>query len=1062
MNNRIRVILTLVAAIFLLSPLAALAQETTSAIRVTVYDPNGEPVPGATVTLTDTRTATVRSLTTSDGGTASASGLRVGGPFTVQVASDKFQNQTVTDIMLRLGDVYVLPVQLGADAAMEEIVVTSASLPTSQLALGPASTYGLKDLEEYPAINRDIRDIIRFDPRIYQDAAFVGAIQCAGANPRFNSLTVDGVRMNDNFGLNSNGYPTERQPFPYDAIQEVSVEVAPFDVQYGGFSACNINAVTKSGENEFHGSLFFDYSNDSMKGDEIEGDPVDNGEYTKERYGFSLGGPILKDTLFFFVAYEYLEEANLFDRGPTGSTSFGRIIPGVNQAQLDEIAAIAQSVYGYDPGGFPSSLPVEDEKYTIKLDWDINDSHRASLTYNWNDGYNIAQADNNNSSIEYAGHFYERGAELTAYTGALFSDWTDRFSTEVRASYSELDNRQIALNGTDFGEVQIRTFNDADGDGAFSSATVYLGADDSRHANDLYYDTWSYKLAGTYLLDEHKITFGYELDDLSIFNMFIQETEGEYLFLTGCNAANPNGCIERFRNGIAERITYENAAPSNIPSDAAAQFDYEINTLYLQDEWIVGDGAVTIVGGVRYEWYESNDLPRENANFIARNGYTNAKNFDGLDLWQPRLGFNWEATPTLNVYGGIGLYSGGNPNVWLANNFQSDGQTQVEFQDRTSQPLFQKVWTGSGRPIWDIPQNLYDQVANGTANSAVNAIDPNFELPSNWKYSLGFSWVFGDDYQLNGDILYSDAQDSATIVGATMTQTGTAPDGRPIYTDSRPFATDYILSNVQGADAESLQLSVSLNKSYDFGLDWSVGYAYTDSKDVNPMTSSVAFSNYANIAVSDPNAPDLATSNYEIPHLFTGRLSYTAYWWDDNGTTISLFASANEGQPYSYTFAVDDGDLFGDFADNRHLLYVPTGPTDSKVIFGPTFNTAAFFEFIQESGLEKYSGQIAPRNSFNSDWWIHFDLRLEQEFPGFRKDHKFAGFLIINNFCNLLNDEWCVLREVGFPRTEAVVDMGYDVATNKYIYQAFLQPAGQGRAVAPSLWELKIGLSYRF
>ncbi|MGB5487761.1 MAG: carboxypeptidase regulatory-like domain-containing protein, partial [Lysobacterales bacterium] len=261
----------LIFLLFLIIPLAGLAQQTTSSMRVNVATPNGMPSTDATITVTDTRTGSARSASVTSAGSATFSGLRIGGPYTVRANAMGYSDQTVTDVFVRLGDTFVLPMTLG-ESDMEEVIVTSAAVMTQQVALGPASTFNIEDLQDYPTINRDLRDVIRFDPRIYQDAAFVGAIQCAGANARFNSLTVDGVRMNDNFGLNSNGYPTTRQPFPYDAIQQVSVELAPFDVQYGGFTGCNINAVTKSGGNEFFGSFFYDYTNDSMKGDKLEGD----------------------------------------------------------------------------------------------------------------------------------------------------------------------------------------------------------------------------------------------------------------------------------------------------------------------------------------------------------------------------------------------------------------------------------------------------------------------------------------------------------------------------------------------------------------------------------------------------------------------------------------------------------------------------------------------------------------------------------------------------------------------------------------------------------------------
>ncbi|NIP17428.1 MAG: TonB-dependent receptor, partial [Xanthomonadales bacterium] len=1030
----------------------------------------------------------------------------VGGPYTVQVSSDAHGDMTVSDIYTRLGDTYSLPLNLGA-STMEEVVVTATMVQTEILALGPASSFGLEDLEDYPAINRDIRDVIRFDPRIYQDQAFVGAIQCGGANPRYNSLTVDGVRMNDGFGLNSNGYPTQRQPFPYDSIQEVAVELAPFDVQYGGFTACNINAVTKSGENEFYGSAFYDYTSDAFRGDKLEGDTIDPGDYSEDRYGFSIGGPIVKDKLFFFAAYEKLEGAQQFDRGPAGSGR-GREVLGVSQAQYDEILSIAQNVFGFDPGGLPSSLPVEDEKHVVKIDWNINDDHRAAYAYNWNDGFSISQSDGDSDELEFSNHYYERGAELTAHTLALFSDWTDNFTTEVRVSNTELDNRQISLGGTDFGEVQIRTYNDHDGDGFYNRATVYLGGDDSRQSNKLYYEVDNYKLAGAWSRDNHLLTFGYEREELEVFNLFLQHSQTENRHDEECrgNAAEANGCIDSFREARPDDIYYGNAAGTNDPNDVAATWGYAINTWYVQDEMTIADKDLTLVFGLRYDEYQSSDVPRQNDNFVARYGYTNAMSLDGKDLLQPRFGFNWDVNESLSVRGGIGLYSGGNPNVWLSNAYSTDGITQVQVRESATIEracghgrdfsLFDIPLDGTGRPYYDIPQCMIDAVANGTADSGVNALAPDFEVPSQWKYALGFTYEFdlpgkwGTGYTLTGDILYTDSQDSAQIINSTLEQIGTAPDGRPQYQSidradpdcsdptsgscgERDFNGDYILTNVTGPDANSTVLSLGLRKSHDSGWDWSFGYSYTDSEDVTPMTSSVAFSNYANVAVDDPNNPTLAVSNYNIPHRFTFRVSYENEWWGDNRSKFSLFVSANEGRPYSYVFSDNDGESrrapwgpfgtpnFGDWINDRHLLYVPTGPSDPNVVFDADFNQDAFFDFVNSSGLAAYAGGIAPRNAFNSGWWTNMDFRFEQEFPAFREGHKFAGFVVISNICNLINDDWCTLKEVSFPRLEDVVVID-GFSDGQYVFEEFVAPGGEARRATASLYEIRVGLRYDF
>ena len=367
-----------VLILFLLAPAVSFGQATTSGIRGNISGSNGEAAAGVSVTVTDTRTGRAKQATTSNSGRVVIAGLAVGGPYTVSMESSAYAPQTITDVYLTLGEAFEFRVDLG-DASLEEIIVTAAATESIQVAVGPSSTFDFDALQNLPAINRDIRDIIRVDPRIYIDEPFAGGVQCVGANPRFNSLTVDGIRMNDNFGLNSSGFPTQRQPFPFDAIQNVSVELAPYDVQYGGFTACNINAVTRSGTNEFHGRVWFDYNDESLSGDSLEGVPTNQGDFDEQRYGFSIGGPIIKDKLFFFAAYEKAETADIFDRC-AGDQNCGRPVLGVSQAQLDRIADIARTLWNYDPGDPVSTLPNEDEKYLIKVDWHTNDSHLTSFT----------------------------------------------------------------------------------------------------------------------------------------------------------------------------------------------------------------------------------------------------------------------------------------------------------------------------------------------------------------------------------------------------------------------------------------------------------------------------------------------------------------------------------------------------------------------------------------------------------------------------------------------------------------------------------------------------------
>ncbi|RUO32340.1 TonB-dependent receptor [Aliidiomarina soli] len=1030
----------------------ALAQETTSALRGVVSNEQGQTVANATIQLIDTRTGTSRTLTSNANGTFNARGLAVGGPYMMVVEGPEGRRDIVENVFLSLGDTQNVSVTIRSQEEFERIAVTGSRMSDPMIGRNsPAAVFSQEDLENAPAINRDIKDVLRIDPRVYVDESFGDAIQCGGAHPRYNSLTVDGVRMNDNFGLNANGYPTERIPFSYDAIQQVAVEFAPFDVQYGNFTACNINAVTKSGGNELSGSVFFDYTSDALRGDSLEGDSFDNGDYTEERYGFNVGGALIKDKLFFFTAYEKFEGVENFTLGAADSSA-GTPVAGVNQAQLDRIADIARDVYGYEVGQPIASSPVEDEKLLVKLDWYINDEHRLAYTYNYNDGGNLRQSDGGSTQYSFSDHYYNRSTKLESHVAQLFSDWTYDFSTEVRVGTTSVDNSQVNAGPGNFGEVQITTTNIAPGETDPSQATVYLGVDDSRQSNSLSYDSTFFNAMATYQLNDHTLSAGFEREDFDIFNMFVQHSIGEYRFSS----------IDDFEAGTPSAIYYGNAAGTLNPRDAAAEYSYAINTVYLQDEYYHYDWDVTFTFGLRYDWYTSSDLPTENANFTERYGYSNAQNFDGEGLLQPRFGFNWRALPELEVRGGIGLYSGGNPNVWVANGYQNDGITQVQLTDRTGQSLFDREISGNGNPIANAPADMVDEVANASPDSAVNTMDPNFNIPSEWKYALGATYTFDTGYVVNADLIYAQKKDSVIIYDASMEATGTLPDGRPLYEPrfGDEAREDLILGNAT-EDGTSLAFSSSLSKSYDWGLSWSLAYAYTQSEDANPMTSSVAYSNFVNYARSDMNNPGLATSNYEIPHRFTLRATYQHQFVNGYDTTFSLVGTHNKGRPYSYTFA---GENFGDYGNNRQLLYVPTGIDDPNVVFGADFNTDAFFEFVQNSGLDKYAGGIAERNAFYSDWWTKVDLRVEQELPGFKETHRAKAFFTINNLTNLLNDDWGVLYQAGFPQATQVADVDLIGSAGNYQYQfnEFFAPAGQSREATPSLWEINIGVKYDF
>ena len=1023
------------AALALVGGIAA-AQETTGAIRGTVTNNSGTPIAGATVVVTDSDTGFRRSVTTGSAGQFNLRGLSVGGNYSVVVTGAGYQGEQVDNLSLSLGETTALTFDLDAASTGDTIVVVAQRQVLADLAIGPNATFGLDTLETAPAINRNLTDVIRIDPRIYIDESRgdINGIQCGGKNSRFNSLTVDGVRMNDNFGLNSNGYPTERIPFSYDAIEQVSVELAPFDVQYGGFSACNINAVTKSGTNEFHGGLFIDYTSDDLRADSLEGDDLSLSEEDETRWGINVGGPIIQDKLFFFAAYEKLDGVNTFDRGPIGSGAVNEV--DITQEELDEIARIASDVYGYDVGGIPQSMDNEDEKLLIKLDWNIVDGHRAAFTYTYNDGYNIAQSDGDSSEFEFANHLYERGAELNSYVGSLYSDWTDSFSTEVRLGYSELKNRQLCLGGTEFGEITVET----------DDVHVYLGCDDSRHANVLSYETFNLALKGYWSFGNHDVTFGYEREALDVFNLFVQHVQTEIDFDRNPGVADPldmrDPAIVNFELGLADNVNYNNA-PSGDPNDAAADWAYAVNTFYFQDEYDFLNGFV-VSAGLRYDVYESDDNPPLNPDFLADYGFGNNANLDGVGLFQPRVAFTWDVSSKLDLRGGIGLYSGGNPNVWYSNNYSNNNVVQFGADggdyglENGATSLFDIDYglCEDGVPVgpgYCVPQSMVDAVAAGAgSNFEINYLDPSFDIPSEWKYALGATYfldapegdsflmkAFGGAYTLTTDVLYTVAQDSAIWVHGDLEQTGTVtgPNGGTYPQYSSVREASFELTNAS-EEAKSLLVSASISKDYgDF--DWSLGYAYSDAEDVNPMTSSVAFSNYTNRAFVDPQEAIASRSDYNITHRFTAIANYEKAFFGDNMTKVSVFGQANSGAPYSIVW---DGD---------------TSTGCDIYCFTPYLDGVDHVLWFDGERFQE-------RNEHESGWWSKVDLKVEQEFPGYGDD-KASVFMVIDNFTNLLNDEWGVLYDVGFPP-----NVVYD------------DPTPTSRVGDASRYEIRFGARYEF
>lgn len=1049
---------------------AVMAQSTTSSIRGNVATEAGATFPGAIVTITHIPSGTVSTATTNTSGAFSARGLRVGGPYSVKISGGEFASVQYDELYLSLDQTFSLPVTVEETNNTEVIQITGSTSAVAGFSNeGLSMSLGLEALGEVTSIDRDMADAAQLNPFASINVQSGGAkeLTIAGANNRFNSITIDGVAMNDRFGLNANGYPTQGSPISYDAIESLSVQTAPFDVEYNGFTGGTINAVTKSGTNEFHGSLGYYNTSDSLIGDENGDDDFDF-TFEEETFVGTLGGSIIKDKLFFFVAYDKFEEVAPLNDGPTGSGALNQEA-NITLDDVTQIGQIVSDVWGFDIGDFnkPAS---ENEKILANIDWNISADHRAKFTYIRSEGNSINEQNGNNflasdNVLGASSTWYDNSEEVESYIAHVFSDWTENFSTQFKIASTTQATGANSLKGTDFPNFAV-FLREVDGEENYLS----IGPDRFRHGNSLDQDFLQFKFLATYSVGDHILKGGFEREEVDIDNLFAQNSEGSYLF----------DSIEDLRNATASALLYSNAV-SNDENDLRAIWGYTSNSLYLQDSWDV-NADLTIEAGIRYDWYESSGEIRENQNFVNRYGYSNTTDIEGLDVILPRVSFEWFATDDLTVRGGIGRFSGGAPGVWLSNSYSNDGVISDSIDDfGGSNGPYLVPTTPDAATGQYIPQDVLNSLSSEAPDGTVNALNPSFEIPTTTKFSLGAGYyadlpVLGEGWLFTADFLYNKLDNASYWYDQRCEAQDTAPDGRPVYDCDGPEAL--IVGTFDGGgDSKLYALSATNDWDTDFGtFDMFTSYTYSDVEDIGYGTSSTASSNYSDFAAYDRQAPREGTSSFQTEHLFKFRANWKKEFIAGYETKVSMFMTRRSGQPYSYTFSENNAcvlDIGGGRCsresrndDAGHLLYVPSGLNDplfaSTSFEGDTVAQQEFFDYINSSELTQYAGSIAPRNNDNSAWSTIVDIRIQQELPAFSEDHSFKLFLDIENFGNLLNSNWGRVERTEYEYERAVVSA--KIVDGQYEYFDLRNDSSikNLEVLSQSVWQVQLGLKYEF
>ncbi|WP_158972204.1 TonB-dependent receptor [Paraglaciecola sp. L3A3] len=1046
---------------------AAMAQDTASSVRGSLVSETGNAVTDAKITITHEPSGTTKVLSTNDSGSFFAQGLRVGGPYTITIDSDVYQDKTLQNVFITLGEVFRISEVL-ENGDIERISVTG-SAQIVDYAAGSNSVFSGDTLSDTSSFNRDLKDIVRLNP-----LAVVGndgvSLYLGGSNPRYNSLKVDGVNLNDDFGLAGNGYPTERSPIAFDSVEQISVAIAPFSAKEGGFSGGQISVVTKSGTNEFHGSAFFEQAKDSWAGtpeNPFTGRDVEL-SFKEESYGATLGGAIVEDTLFFFASYETFEAPSSVSKGVLGSGAANET-SNISQDDVDRVVTAAQNLFDYDAGDWNASIPLEDEKYSLKLDWNINDDHRASFAYSHafsNSAGNVGSGASD--ELYLSSHWYNRSNEIDSYVAQVFSYWTDEFSTEFKMSYKESVNGQVPLGGLEFGEVKV----------THNNGLINFGPDDSRHANQLTNETLQLRASGEYLLNDHAISFGWEYESVDVYNIFMQHYLGSWYF----------NSIEDLEAANANFFEYQNN-PSLNRDEAAASFSLANHAFYVEDSWDISD-SLNIVYGLRYEVISNEDVPNENALFVERHNFTNTENMDGKDLILPRFGFTWLASDDLTVRGGFGLFSGGKPNVWISNSFTNDGSRIALFRSSSDDAFLDNADPNS------IPQAALDAISNASLDGAfsnIDATDPNFEIPSVWQYSLAADYMadlssigLGADWFVSAEVLYKDHKndplwtDITRQIDVSRGNNGYTVDGRPIYTfafdsnneaydptsgESARESRDVLLTNIDGGT--SIISTFTLAKYWDNGVNMNFSYANQNIEDRFSASGTSTDTSYQFHPTIDPQNPEIGTSSYETEHKLSLNLSYKTQYFDGYDTTFSAFWQRKSARPYSWQLSQNRSDTgFSGALDLNaaYLPYVPTGADDAAVDFTNGMSYNEIVEQLEAVGISTEGG-IVSKNQFRGPWNSTLDLKIQQQIPGLFDGHKGIFYVDLKNALAIIDKDSGVVFNNPFGNSSSNL-FSYSINdAGQYVYSSNDVSAGDSPIRfrdRDSTWSVKVGVKYTF
>jgi outer membrane receptor for ferrienterochelin and colicin len=982
-------------------------------------------------------------------------GMRTGGPYKVEITYVGYQKNTYNDIYLELGNTYTLNAEMKESSeVLKEVVVTGT--PSKKLLTGAGHNFTTNKIEETPTVDRNIYDIVKNMPMAQTNK--IGGISFAGSNNRYNSFQIDGTVSNDVFGLTAsgtNGGQSGANPISMDAIQEIQVVVSPFDVRQSGFTGGGINAITKQGTNMFHGSAYTYYTNQNMYGRYNA-----NNERAKEKldkqhtttYGFTLGGPIIKDKLFFFGSLEKISETYPSRYYP-GSGNYKSFTTDL----ADQIISRYKSLTGIEESYGSRDVDQSSLGILARIDWNINANNKFAFRYQHNNSSSDVYG-SGSGSYYFNNSAYQMKNKTNSFVAELNSHLSNALYNEFRASMTFVrDHREVPYQAPC---VWIKS-NAADG-----YVGINLGTEYSSGANRLNQNIYTFEDNLSWYLGNHTLTFGTHNEFFHMKNQFVQANNGEWVYTT----------IDNFLNDVASQFVYKYADPENfIPEFNAGQFGF-----YAQDKWETTKN-LTLTLGLRFDIPKVFDDPTTNDTF---NTYAAGKNLDAVVgrmpstkvMFSPRFGFRWyldDAHKTL-LRGGLGLFTGRVPFVWLSNCFTNDGVEQKG--------------TTISKNVPSMTQYAKDPKAAATSGTLgkpdICTVQKDFKYPQVFRTDLALEQNLPYDIKLTVEGLYSKTLNNVYFKnlalaesGKTYAISGNETSAVPHYSvESSNYYSIIDLENT--SKGYTYSFSAMLEKSFDFGLNMMASYTFGHSKSIFDGTSSVAYSNWKYNYATDSNHPDLSYSTFDIPNRIVASIGYTTPKYANGllNTNVSLYYTGSNGMRYSLTMN-ESTDYNGDGQYGNSLLYIPTQTelasmtfvdqlaSDKKTVTMTADQSRTNFEnWIESNNYAKdHRGQYAKRNGCQAPWENRIDLHIAENIFVCKNCEKYNGTKLqltfdVINFANMLNKRW----GNNYGSTYNVMPLQVSKVTNNVASFIYNSNNTVKRSDVYSRWHAQIGVKFTF